>query len=116
MASFLSIYRPSSDEDDDEASSFNTIDTEVMGTNKLRRGLLVGSASDDDDDDPDEDENEKKMKHVAALKAGRTLCRMRAGPPASAPDVVATGGKENDLQVWDLNRIGMFVCFCLMLV
>ena len=37
-----------------------------------------------------------------ALTTGERLCRMRQSPADSA--VLATGGEENDLQLWDLNR------------
>ena len=92
-----SSFRSSSDGDD--RVSFNTIDTEIMRSTKLRRGAAAsfgGSEGEDEDG-----ESEKRMKHVASLKAGRTLCKMR-----SSSSLVATGGKENDLQIWDLNRIG----------
>ncbi len=39
---------------------------------------------------------------MATLKAGRCLCRMRRAEASLS--VVATGGKENDLQIWDLNK------------
>ncbi len=41
---------------------------------------------------------------MATLKSGRTLARMRQSP--ADDNVVATGGRENDLQVWDMNRTG----------
>lgn len=36
------------------------------------------------------------------MRADRELCRMRQAP--NDPHMIATGGKENDLQIWDLNR------------
>ena len=93
-----SSFRSSSDGDD--RVSFNTIDTEIMRSTKLRRGAAAASFGGSEGEDED-GESEKRMKHVASLKAGRTLCKMR-----SSSSLVATGGKENDLQIWDLNRIG----------
>jgi len=45
---------------------------------------------------------EEKEKHAESLKIGRKLCRMRQCP--AAPNLVAVGGKELDLQVWDLDN------------
>ncbi|XP_038153602.1 WD repeat-containing protein 74 [Cyprinodon tularosa] len=39
---------------------------------------------------------------VAELDAGRNVCRMRQSP--ADPNRVATGGKENGLKIWDLER------------
>ncbi|XP_042855775.1 WD repeat-containing protein 74-like [Penaeus japonicus] len=40
-------------------------------------------------------------KEINALKSGEFLSRMRQDP--QSPNLIATGGKENDLQLWDLN-------------
>lgn len=45
---------------------------------------------------------EERQKHFETLEQGRELCRMRQSPTERS--LVATGGKENDLQLWDLNR------------
>ncbi|TRY62934.1 hypothetical protein TCAL_15237 [Tigriopus californicus] len=45
---------------------------------------------------------EDEMKHLCSLKIDRHLCQMVAHP--NQRHLMATGGKENDLQVWDLNR------------
>ena len=39
---------------------------------------------------------------IDALTTGERLCRMRQSPASSA--LLATGGEENDLQLWDLNK------------
>ena len=45
---------------------------------------------------------EERQKHFDTLAEGRELCRMRQSPAEQS--IVATGGKENDLQLWDLHR------------
>ena len=45
---------------------------------------------------------EERQRHFDSLEEGRELCRMRQSPAERS--LVATGGKENDLQLWDLNR------------
>jgi len=50
-----------------------------------------------------EDMSEEEVaKHVLKLREGRKLCRMRQCPEASS--LVGVGGKETELQVWDLDR------------
>lgn len=39
---------------------------------------------------------------INALNAGENLCRMRVSPYKT--NTIATGGKKNDLQIWDLER------------
>lgn len=39
---------------------------------------------------------------INALKAGETLARMRQSPVS--PNIIATGGKENELNLWDLEK------------
>lgn len=69
--------------------SFDPIDTEVYNNSaKLK--------------DPSRDlTEEEKVSHATELKAGRLLTRMRQDK--AEKNIIATGGKENDLQVWDLN-------------
>ena len=38
---------------------------------------------------------------VDALNSGETLSRMRVSP--NSDNIIATGGKKNDLQIWDLS-------------
>ena len=45
---------------------------------------------------------EERQKHFATLEQGRELCAMRQSPAERS--LVATGGRENDLQLWDLHR------------
>ena len=45
---------------------------------------------------------EERETHLNTLGQGRELCSMRQSP--SEEGLVATGGRENDLQLWDLNR------------
>ncbi|XP_047501601.1 WD repeat-containing protein 74-like [Penaeus chinensis] len=44
----------------------------------------------------------EEAKEINALKSGEFLSRMRQDP--QSPNMIATGGKENDLQLWDLNK------------
>ncbi|XP_019968955.2 WD repeat-containing protein 74 [Paralichthys olivaceus] len=45
---------------------------------------------------------EDSTEPVAELDAGKNVCRMRLSPVH--PNKVATGGKENGLKIWDLER------------
>ena len=45
---------------------------------------------------------ESERVSIDALSTGERLCRMRQSPAGS--HVLATGGEENDLQLWDLSR------------
>eukprot|EP00095_Tigriopus_kingsejongensis_P011279 maker-scaffold14_size734282-snap-gene-1.24 protein:Tk11279 transcript:maker-scaffold14_size734282-snap-gene-1.24-mRNA-1 annotation:"wd repeat-containing protein 74" len=45
---------------------------------------------------------EARLKHLCLLQADRQLSQMRNHPVER--HMMATGGRENDLQVWDLNR------------
>ena len=74
--------------------AFNTVEQEVNRMGKLRGGGGEEAFADEDE----------RAKHVATLRAGRHLCRMRQAGQSSG--IIATGGKENDLQVWDLNKPG----------
>jgi len=66
----------------------NTVDVAASQSKKLRRGKDFSG-------------EEEMLKHVASMKADRTLSCMRA---CSSGSVVATGGRENDVQLWDLSR------------
>ncbi len=72
------------------STEFNTIDAELQSSGKLKRNSF--------------DSEEERSAHLAKLRAegGRKLCRMRQAPSDRA--IIATGGKENDLQIWDLRR------------
>jgi len=69
---------------------FNTIEYEINQTAKLKA-----------DNFKDEEEKEK---HKVSLKVDRSLVKMRKVPGISN-HFIATGGKEHDLQIWDLNQI-----------
>ncbi|XP_036619055.1 WD repeat-containing protein 74 isoform X1 [Trichosurus vulpecula] len=43
---------------------------------------------------------EDSSEHITQLSVGPSVCRMRQDP--DRPHIVATGGKENSLKVWDL--------------
>lgn len=55
----------------------------------------------------DRGDQEDRTGPVAELDAGKNLCRMRQNPQHR--NKVATGGKENGLKVWDLDRPGEVV-------
>ena len=46
---------------------------------------------------------EEKEKHITSMKIGRKLSRMRQS--GIDCNLVATGGQENDLQVWDVTDL-----------
>ena len=64
------------------------IEQELNSTGKLKRN--------------DFEKEEEREKHLAMLKAGRELCVVKQS--RSTKNLIASGGKENDLQVWDLER------------
>jgi len=72
--------------------SFNPINSEVYSMGKL--GSVERS---------EELTQEQKDKHAESLKIGRKLCRLRQC--GEARNLVAVGGKEVDLQVWDIDSI-----------
>merc|ERR1719509_306041 len=72
-----------------EPFSFDPIDTEVNNSGKLKNP------------NNEWENEEEKLSHASELKAGRLLTRMRQDK--TEKNIIATGGKENDLQVWDLN-------------
>ena len=67
---------------------FNAVEVEIRNTSKFRRRTF-------------EDE-EAEAKHLALLKAGRELAALRRH--VKDDHILATGGKENELQLWDMNR------------
>ena len=69
-------------------AEFNPIHFELGQSGKLKKDSFESA--------------DERQKHLEALKQDRELCRMRQSPTEQS--VVATGGKENDLQLWDLNR------------
>ena len=71
-------------------NSFDPIENEVMKSGKKIRNNLF-------------ENQEKKEKHITSMKIGRQLCRMRQS--IVNRNIIATGGKENDLQIWDLNDL-----------
>lgn len=73
---------------DTDRIKFDTIDYDLGCSGKLKNDTF-------------EDEDAKE-KHVATLKAGRSLCRMRQVPKNT--NLIVTGGKENELQMWDLTK------------
>merc|ERR1711973_15410 len=68
----------------------NTIDYELNQTSKLKSGNFK--------------DEEEKEKHMVSLKVDRSLAKMRK-VPGNSDNFVATGGKEHDLQIWDLNKV-----------
>jgi len=74
----------------DPREDFNTIDYELNQTAKLK--------ADNFKDD------EEKEKHMVSLKVDRSLAKMRK-VPGNSNNFIVTGGKEHDLQIWDLNKI-----------
>ena len=75
---------------DDWFNSFDPIEKEVMNSGKKIKNDIF-------------DNQEKKEKHITSMKIGRQLCRMRQS--IVNRNIIATGGKENDLQIWDLNDL-----------
>ena len=75
---------------DDWFNSFDPIEKEVMNSGKKLKN-------------DDFENQEKKDKHIASMKIGRQLCRMRQSMIDC--NLIATGGKENDLQIWDVTDL-----------
>ena len=75
---------------DDWFNSFDPIEKEVMNSGKKLKNDMF-------------ENQEKKEKHIASLKIGRQLCRMRQS--MLDRNMIATGGKENDLQIWDITDL-----------
>lgn len=73
----------------DPKKEFNTIEHELHCSGKLKTGNFK--------------DEEAKEKHMVALKVDRSLARLRKVPGST--NLIATGGKESDLQLWDLNKI-----------
>ena len=72
----------------DPQETFNVIDYEIACSGKMKTG--------------DFKDEEAKAKHLVSLKAERSLAKMRQVP--KCPGMIATGGKENDVQIWDLEN------------
>ena len=81
---FVKVWRHEAE----QAIAFNTVDSEVCDSGKLKKNAFENQAD--------------RLKHLATLKAGREVCRMIVSPTEN--HIIATGGKENDLQVWNLNQ------------
>ena len=69
---------------------FNTIDSELNCSGKLKAN--------------DFKDEETREKHLVSLKVDRSLAKMRK-VSGTDNNFIATGGKEHDLQIWDLNKI-----------
>ena len=76
----------------DNKVSWDCVQTEVETMGKLRRGK----------GDLTEEEEEEREKHRVMLREGKELCRLRQN--SLARQQVGVGGKEVELQVWDLAR------------
>lgn len=75
----------------DHKTSFDPIGFEVNRMGKLKSGDL-GEFKDE----------EEREKHRVKLREGRTLGRMKQSP--FVKNQIGLGGKETDLQIWDLSR------------
>ncbi len=97
----ITIWKcPYRQKEDEVSEVFNTIDEEVSQMGKRKKKKKALATSQENLEEPDE----TKLKQLAALKADRCLCTMKQS--TAEQSVIATGGKENDLQIWDLNRPG----------
>eukprot|EP00088_Acartia_fossae_P068436 TRINITY_DN868_c0_g1_i4.p1 TRINITY_DN868_c0_g1~~TRINITY_DN868_c0_g1_i4.p1 ORF type:complete len:495 (-),score=81.88 TRINITY_DN868_c0_g1_i4:37-1482(-) len=76
----------------DERVTFNAIDVEANSHGKLAKK------------DQEWKNEEEKEKHAESLKIGRKLCRMRRSLDPETSDLIALGGQEVDLQVWNLAK------------
>jgi len=77
------------DEAAEPLASFDVIKQSLKQSGRLKKGsYATGSA--------------EEIEHVARLREGRDLSCLVASP--HQVNVAATAGKENDLQLWDLNR------------
>ena len=68
-------------------SSFNPIETEAAHCGKLKKKSDL--------------RDEERIKHLEMMKVGKKLSKMRQDKVQK--NLVVTGGKENGLQVWDVN-------------
>ena len=73
----------------DNKVSFDSVQTEVDNMGKMKKA------------DADMEEKERE-KHRVMLGSGKEVCRMRQN--SLAGQQVGLGGKEVELQVWDLSR------------
>jgi len=77
----------------DEKTMFDPVDKEVLTMGKLKKK----------DSDMEEEEREK---HKVQMRAGKNLCKMRQNP--FDKNVIGVGGKEVELQIWDLARPDLY--------
>jgi len=73
----------------DHKSMFDAVNTEVNTMGKLKKKEC-------------DMEEEQREKHRVQLREGKNLCKMRQNTFDS--NIIGAGGKEVDLQVWDLTR------------
>eukprot|EP00090_Calanus_glacialis_P041497 TRINITY_DN7337_c0_g1_i1.p1 TRINITY_DN7337_c0_g1~~TRINITY_DN7337_c0_g1_i1.p1 ORF type:complete len:434 (-),score=152.92 TRINITY_DN7337_c0_g1_i1:44-1345(-) len=78
----------------DEKTMFDPVDHEVLTMGKLKKK----------DSELDEDEREK---HKVQMRLGKSLARMRQN--YYDKNIIGVGGKEVELQVWDLSRPDTYV-------
>ena len=74
---------------EEKKKTVDVIENAVRRTGKLKNGAKEMSEED-------------AAKHVLKLREGRSLCRMRQCQ--QAPSLVGLGGRETELQLWDLAR------------
>jgi len=95
QSGIVRIWKPSTQEEAEPevGVSCDVIEHQLSSAagSKLKKGDFEG-----------EDGEEERLKHVALLKAGRQLTTMVQSP--NQHNVFATGGKEHELHLWDLNR------------
>jgi len=72
-----------------EKKNMNVIDYDLSCSGKLKANSFK--------------DEEAREKHLVSLKVDRSLCKMRGIPGNSCH--IATAGKENHLQLWDVNQI-----------
>jgi len=78
----------------DEKTMFDPVDQEVLTMGKLKKKDI-------------EIEEEEKEKHKVQMRLGKNLCRMRQN--FHDKNIIGVGGKEVELQVWDLTRPETYV-------
>ena len=89
----VSLYDDAVSLEDDASeavASFDVIKQSLFQSGKLKKGSFVAGS-------------EEESEHVGRLREGRDLSCLVAAPRPHQ-HLVATAGKENDLQVWDINR------------
>ena len=78
----------------DEKTMFDPVDKEVLTMGKLKKN----------DSNMEEEEREK---HKVQMRAGKNLSRMRQN--TFDKKIIGVGGKEVELQVWDLSRPDIYL-------